>query len=87
MARNSRLYRAEKGFAIQGQPETDLDSAPLQPSILEREAALRTTAKVVSVEPMMHSSRMTRSARTERRGRVRGPVPTRSRSRPRDASE
>jgi len=34
------------------------DAAAIQRSIQEREAALRSTAAIVSVEPMMHSSRL-----------------------------
>ena len=34
------------------------DAAPIQRSIQEREDALRSTAAIVSVEPMMHSSRL-----------------------------
>ena len=34
------------------------DAAALQRSIQEREDALRSTAAIVSVEPMMHSSRL-----------------------------
>ena len=32
--------------------------APIQRSVQEREDALRSTAAIVSVEPMMHSSRL-----------------------------